>query len=355
MGFLDNETIYERHDPQGMRKFISDLPKQIETAWREMKKMVIPTHYLSAKNIVVLGMGGSSIAAELVKYYISNKSKISLEVLRDYLLPKYVDSNSLVIAVSYSGNTEETLTAFTTASSRGAKLIAISSGGQLESLTHKFLCPYFKINYNSPPRASTGYSLMPLLYILAKLKFIDLKDEEIDQIVNDLKDFQKKIDINVPTRQNEAKQMAEKLKGCLVISTGSGILAPVSLRFKTQLNENSKSFSSHEAMPEICHNFLQGLDLPQKIRDKIMVVLLKSRFDHPRNVLRFQGIGDIFRKKGIKYQIIELDSKGSELAEILYYLHFVDYVSLYLAMLEGIDPNPYEMIIYLKKFLEENK
>lgn len=354
MGFLDNETIYQKHDPGGMRRFISDFPNQITSAWQEMKNVVIPTHYLNAKNIVILGMGGSSIAAELVKAYSNSKIKIPLEVFRDYLLPKYVDANSLVIAVSYSGNTEETLAAFTAASCRGAKLAAISSGGQIESLTHKFKCPYFKINYDSPPRAATGYSLMPLLYILAKLKFIELKDEEIEQIVSDLKEFQKKIDINLPTRQNEAKQLAEKLKGCLVISSGSGILAPVSLRFKTQLNENSKSFAAHEAMPEICHNFLQGLDLPQKIRDKVLVVLLKSRFDHPRNVLRFQGVQDIFRKKGIKYQIIELESRGSELAEILYYLHFVDYLSLYLAMLEGVDPNPYEMIIYLKKFLEEN-
>ena len=175
------------------------------------------------------------------------------------------------------------------------------------------------------------------------------------EAINNLRDFQMKVEPNIPTGQNEAKQLAEKLKGYLPISVASGILAPVASRLKAQFNENSKSFAVAEEMPEMCHNFLQGLDFPDRVKDRIMTIFIQSRYDHPRTVLRFQAVQNILKKKGLKYQIIELQCKGAELAEMLHYIHFVDYVSYYFAMMEQTDPWPMDMITYLKKFLEENK
>lgn len=355
MGVLDNESVYIKYDPSGMNVSIKDLPNQINNSWELAKSISIPTHYFNAKNIVILGMGGSGIAGTLIKSYISQKIKIPAEVLKDYLLPGYVDSNSLVIAVSFSGGTEETINSFKEAANKGAKLIAITCGGEIESLAKKYNAPLYKINYSSSPRASLGHLFTPLLYILKKIKFIELDENEVYQTVEMLNDLQNKIGINSPTSQNEAKQFAEKIKGRMPIIIASGILAPVGIRFKCQINENSKSFASFEEMPETCHNFLQGLDLPDKIKDKIIVVFMQSKYDYPRNVIRFQAVQNILKKKGVLYQIINLETSGEELSEMMLYLHFTDYISLYLAMLEQTDPSPYDTITFLRNFLAENK
>lgn len=355
MGYLDNETIYKKYDPNNMQAIIKDLPDQVEKSWQEVKHLSIPTHYINAKNIVILGMGGSGIAGSLTKAYVSKEIKVPMEVIKDYSLPAYVNSNSLVIAVSFSGGTEEAITTFKEAGERGAKLLAISAGGEIESLARKYRAPHYKINYNSSPRAAIGYLFIPVVYLLSKLKFIDIRDEEIADTIKNLQIFQQKISPTMPTSQNQAKQLAERLKGKFCITVASGILSPVAMRFKDQINENAKSFAAWEEMPEMCHNFLQGLDFPDKIRDKIVTIFIQSRYDYPRNVLRFQAVQNILKRKGLNYEMVNLESKGSELSEILHYLHFVDYVTLYLAMLEQTDPSPYEMITYLRKFLEENK
>lgn len=355
MGYLDNETIYRKFDPQGMHKSIQDFPNQVEAAWSEVKNISLPTHYINAKNIVILGMGASGIAGSLTKAYTQSKLNVPLEVVKDYLLPTYVNNNTLVIAASYSGGTEESVTAFNEAGNRGAKLLAISVGGEIESLARKFNAPHYKINYPSPPRSALGYLFVPIISLLAKLKFIDLKDEEIENTVKNLKIFQQKIDLAMPTGQNEAKKLAEILKGKFCIPVASGIVSPIAMRFKDQINENGKSFAAWEELPEMCHNFLQGLDFPDKIKDRVLTIFIQSRYDYPRNVLRFQAVQNILKRKGLKFEIVNLEVKGSELSEILHYLHFVDYTSFYLAMLEQTDPSPYEMITYLKKFLEENK
>lgn len=355
MGILDNETIYEKYDPDGMRSIIKDLPNQIANAWNEIKKVSIPTHYINAKNVVILGMGGSGIAGSLTKAYVLKRIKVPLEVIKDYTLPAYVNSNSLVIAVSFSGGTEEPITAFSQAGQLGAKLLAISVGGEIESLARKYNAPHYKINYTSSPRAAIGYLFIPVIYFLSKLKFIDVNDQEVNETIKNLNVFQQKIEPTMPTSQNDAKQLAESIKGKFCIPVASGILSPVAIRFKNQINENAKSFAAWEEMPEMCHNVLQGLDFPDKIKDKTLTIFMQSRYDHPRNVLRFQAVKNIYKRKGLKFETVDLESKGSELSEILHYLHFVDYVSLYLAMLEQTDPSPYEMITYLRNFLEENK
>ncbi|EKD56957.1 MAG: hypothetical protein ACD_58C00037G0001 [uncultured bacterium] len=355
MGVLDNETIYEKFDPQGMNKYIHDLPNHIENSWNELKQISIPTHYINAKNIVILGMGGSGNVGNIIKYYTQKNIKVPIEIVKDYVLPAYVNSSTLVIAISFSGGTEETIAAFSEAGVRGAKLLAVSAGGEIESLARKYNVPHFKINYSLPARAAIIFLLMPIIYFLSKLKFIDVRDDEINEILNNLKIFQQRIEITMPTGQNEAKKLAENLKGKLCIIVGSGIVSPIAVRFKNQINENAKSFAAWEEMPEMCHNFLQGLDFPDRIKDKILTIFIQSKFDYPRNILRFQAVQNVLKRKGLMFEVVNLEVKGSELSEILHYLHFVDYVSLYMAMLEQTDPMPYEMVTYLKNFLAENK
>lgn len=355
MGYLDNKTIYQKLDLEGMNKYISDFPHQIKNAWKNMKDIPLPTHYINAKSIVVLGMGGCGIAGDLLKVFCRKRLSMPIEVIKDYNLPKYVGSSTLVIGLSYSGTTEETIATFNEAAEKGAKLLAISSGGELESLSRKYKSPFYKINYSSPARAVIGYLFTSLISVLKKLKILELNDVEIDEITESLIALQSTISSEINTSNNFAKQVAEKVKGKIPIIVSSGILIPVGQRFKYQINENSKSFAYAEEIPEMCHNFLQGLDFPEKIKDRLQVIFLQSKYDHPRSVLRFQAVQNILRKKGVGFQIIELECSGSELLEMFYYLHFIDYVSYYLAMSEQADPSPMEMVTYLKKFLEENK
>lgn len=355
MGVLDNESLYAKIDKAGMLQNIQELPDQVEDAWKQVQKFVVPTTYIKAKNVVILGMGGSAIGGDLVKELASHQSTIPVTVNRDYDLPKFVDHNSLVIAVSYSGNTEETLTAFSQAGQKGAKLLAISSGGQIAGLCRKYRAPLFTINYGAMPRAAIGHTFIPLVGIFDKLGLISLGDNEVEDSALFLRAYQKKIHPGVPTNQNLAKQISEHIFGRIPTVIGSGILAQVAMRAKTQLNENSKTMATFEILPELCHNTIVGFSHPEKLKDKVSVILLQSKFDHQRNRLRQQILVQIMHKKGIAHDIIFTNPKGGRLSEILHNILFGDYLSYYLAMLNNVDPSVIESIDFLKDKLSETK
>lgn len=355
MGLLDNESIFSKVDKSGMLQNIQELADQVDGAWRTLAKFAVPTPYIKAKNIVILGMGGSAIGGDLVKDLADSHSSVPITILRDYQLPKFVDHNSLVIGVSYSGNTEETLTAFEQAGEKGAKLLAISTGGKLASLCRKYRAPMFTIEYGAMPRAALGYTLVPVLGLFNKLGFINLGEDEVEKTAILLKAYEKKINLGVPTSQNLAKQLAEHLKGRIPIIMGSGILSQVARRFKTQINENSKSMAVFEILPEVCHNTIMGFDFPEKLREKIFVIILQSKYDYPRNILRQKIIMQILQKKGISYESLSLNPQGGRLSEVLHNILFADYVSYYLAIFNNTDPTEIGMIDFLKDKLSETK
>jgi len=352
---LDDQTMIEKIDKDGMLAKIQEQPDQVKIAWEQVQNFIIPTHYINAKNVVVLGMGGSAIGGDLIRDLVKSSAKIPVHVVRDYDLPKFVDSTSLVIASTYSGETEETITAFTEAIDRGAKTLIISTGGKAAALSRKYKIPMFEIKYQAQPRAAIAYSLIPLLGIFNKLGYIELGINEVLNAVTDLINFKQKNDINVPTSQNDAKKLAEKLHNRLPVVIGGGILSNVARRFKDQINENAKQVACFDEIPELCHNHIVGLDKPENILKETYTILLQSRFDNKRNNLRNQILIQLFQKKGIKCESIMLDCKGGKIAEILHNVLFADYVSYYLAILNQVDPTPVETIKFLKDRLAENK
>ncbi|OGD66319.1 bifunctional phosphoglucose/phosphomannose isomerase [Candidatus Berkelbacteria bacterium RIFCSPHIGHO2_12_FULL_36_9] len=352
---LDTENILKKLDPSGMMQSINDLPDQVDNCWKQLQSYAVPTHYIKCNKVVILGMGGSAIGGDLTASLALSSSKLPIHIHRDYNLPNFVDHETLVIAVSYSGTTEETLDGFNKAGELGAKLIAISTGGPIESLCRKYRAPIFKIEYGAMPRAALGYLFTSVIGVLNKLGIISLGQQEIPEAVKAMKNLQKKIYFPTPTNQNQAKQLAQKIVNYIPVIMASGTLSQVARRWKNQFNENAKQMSVFESFPELCHNVIVGLDYPKKLNDKIFIISLESEFDHPRNQLRRNIVHQIFRKKGIAHDLIKVNTPQSPLIEMLLMTLLGDYVSYYLSLLNNTDPTPVQAINFLKEKLSEAK
>lgn len=350
---LDDYQSFPKIDSENILQNIEELPDQVKQAWQETKDFTVPTHYIQAQNICLLGIGGSAMGADLLRTFALNQSSIPITVSRDYNLPEFVNSKTLVIGVSYSGNTEETLAAFEQAAQRKAKLIAIATGGKLESLASKYKAAFYKIKYGAQPRAALGFSFISQLGIIVKLGFIELKDDEIAMTVDLLNQSKLRLRADIPLDQNIAKQVALKLRHRIPIVYGSGYLQEVARRFKGQFNENAKTASFFEQLPELNHNALVGTEFPQKLASMIFVLVLQSSYDHPRNKMRQAVTMQILEKRGIPYESIMVEPAGNPLAEMFQVIMVGDYISYYLSLLNEVDPTPVEIINFLKDQLAQ--
>src|SRR4030042_1530928 len=232
---LDDLQIYKRLDPANMLEHLHGLPQQCRTAWRKAKDSNLPQDYAAIDKVVVLGMGGSAIGGSLLRNLASRITKPIIFVTRDYDLPALVDDRTLVIASSYSGNTEETLSAFSQALKGKCKKLAMTTGGKLKALAEDANAPVFLIDHGSQPRAALGYSFIPLVAFLQKLGFLKDKTAEVEAMIQDLDKLLAEIKETVPVSSNQAKQLAAKLQGKIAVIYGAGILSAVARRWKTQI------------------------------------------------------------------------------------------------------------------------
>jgi glucose/mannose-6-phosphate isomerase len=350
---LDNIQKIKEIDKENFWGFIEDFPQQINNAWQLSKRFILPSSYANVNRILILGMGGSGIGGQLVKNLYKNEVNKQIEICQDYKIPAWVDKNTLVLGVSFSGDTEETLAAFTLAYEKNAKLAAITTNGKLEKLSEKFKIPVFKFTYNSPPRQSLGYLFIIILSILNKLNFIFLTDKKINSLIESLEKTNGKICPRVPENKNLAKQLANKIYGFIPVVWTGDFTSALGIRFKQQLNENAKTLAFCETFPELNHNSIVGLDYPKNIKEKILIILIKSPSDHKRNHLRMEITKEIFRQKKIKYLEIKLFREENELNELLNGVLLLDYVAFYVSLLNNVNPTPTPTIGFLKKELEK--
>ncbi|TET53564.1 MAG: bifunctional phosphoglucose/phosphomannose isomerase, partial [Anaerolineales bacterium] len=322
-------------------------------AWALAQAADLPAEYKSVRRVVCLGMGGSAMGASLVQGLAAAKAKIPLSVVRGYDLPAFAAGpETLVVACSYSGNTEETLSALDQALQRGVRLAAITTGGKLAALAEKRGMPLLRFQYAAQPRAALGYSFILLLGMLSRLGLLGDYSADLDEAAGVMEAWQAEIAPAVPPKQNLAKALAKRTADRLPVTYGAGFLAPVANRWKTQFNENSKHWAFFEEMPELNHNAVVGYGFPEEVRDRTLVVMLRSSFDHPRVAVRFDVTQELLQREGVATETVEARG-GSRLAHVLSLIHFGDYVSYYLAMLNGADPSPVETIAYLKGRLAE--
>lgn len=351
---LNNSETVKAGDPGKMLEALWKLPEQCIEALNIGRKMEIPAEYSSVANIVVTGLGGSAIGGDFLRIFAGSRATIPVIVNRDYNLPKFVDEKTLLFAVSYSGNTEETLNAYSQARDKGAKIIALTNGGKLRQLAEKDGYPVIVVPAGISPRAATGYLLIPTLAVLEKLGLLENLSKEIDEMITVIKNSREKLNPEVPVSKNPAKQLAQKLFNKLpVIWASGGNTEVVATRWKGQINENAKAPAYWNVFPELNHNEIVGFEEPAEMLKNLEIIILRDKDDHPRVKQRMDISQDII--KNIVSDITEIWSEGEgQLARMFSLTYTGDFVSVYLAVLYGIDPTPVKNIDYLKNKLAES-
>lgn len=350
---LDDLKTIKKYDQSDMLGTIESFSTQCRAAKKIGDGFDLPASFkIQYKNIVTTGLGGSAIGSDIARSYIADDSKTPIFVNRNYRLPGFVDKDTLVVASSYSGNTEETISAYKDAKSKGAKIIAITSGGELNKLAADDGYPVLAIPGGLQPRCALGYSFFPLLTVLSKIGLVKDQAEDIDETIEVLDSLKaKSLGASVPEKKNIAKNIARSLYDKFpVIYSGQDHIDCVMTRWRGELNENSKVLSSGHVLPEMNHNEIVGWEDPAKLLKDFIVVILRDSADFPRVAKRIDITKKILGKAGIK--VIEVNSFGSPLlARIFSLIYIGDFVSFYLAILNKRDPTPVERIVYLKKEL----
>jgi glucose/mannose-6-phosphate isomerase len=258
-----------------------------------------------------------------------------------------LDDNTLVIASSYSGTTEETLSAFKPLLDSSCKKIVMTSGGQLAILAKEHHLPAFILDYQSPPRATLPLSFLALLGIFCRLGLLGDKSTDITEACDVLQKYSHQLNENMAEEHNQAKQLARSLYGKMAVIYGAEHLSEVAGRWRLQINENAKAWAFNATFPELNHNSTTGYEFPSEISSNTHVVMLRSSNLHQRVLPRYDITGRILDKSGVPYTV--LDAQGqSKLAQMLSMILIGDYVSYYLALLYGIDPYPIKAVDYLK-------
>lgn len=330
-------------DQQKMLEKILELPEQLEKAWTNIWIKNLPITSNSFDKVVIAGLGGSGISGALLTDLYGKKLAKPVTVWADYGLPGWADSRTLLVAVSYSGDTEETLDAVKNAVERKLSIIAVTSGGKLEELSGISGFPLLKIDYKSPPRAALGHLYGSLLTVFAKLQLIDLTEKSYFQAVEELGKT-----ITQKAFPPKAEELAVTLNNKVPIIMGYPPLSAVAKRYQNQLNENSKTFALAATLPEACHNVVVGTEFA--VPEKLLVLFLESQYGFSRNIARKKVIEKVLSQKDVP--IVPLSVKSSSpLAEQLLFLHFGDLLSFFLAGVYGVDPTPIESIVLLKSEL----
>jgi glucose/mannose-6-phosphate isomerase len=332
-------------DPANMLDRIKDLGKQFKDAWQIAKAANLPPAYADVRNITLTGMGGSAIGGDLAAALLADELKVPMSIHRDYGIPAYVGRDSLVIASSYSGNTEESLSAYGDAQKRGAKILILTTGGKLAELGRSAGQPVVTFSYKAQPRAALGYSLGLVLGCLVKIGFVRDLASDVDAALADLAKIEERV--HEGARTNEAKRMAIELYGRIIFAYGAGVMSVMARRVKGQWNENAKNWSAFDVMSELNHNAVVGFPHPPIAKDALTVLLLRSDRDNPRHKIRFDVTAELLDRAGVKHKTLKF-SGASMLSEVLQLTMFTDYVSFYIALLNGADPSEVKSIDYLK-------
>lgn len=340
---------YQKVDPDSMLTHLENFPKLCQDAWNIASDFALPSFYIKCRKYVLLGMGGSGIANDIMVDLLKDKN-IIIESVHDYNLPGWVDKETIVIASSYSGNTEETLSAFIEAQNAGAKLLVITSGGRIEILSKKYKAPLLLFNYDCKPRASFPYFFGFLCAIFNRLGVLDLATDEFIDATEFAESELQKYKTATHTAINPAKLLALKCFNRIPIIYGSSTLSSVARRFKSQLNENSKNLSFHELFPELNHNAIEGYLYPKNLN--INIILLESNFDFSRYIKRQNLTSHLLKSKKISTDSIKLVTCESHIAEIMTMVMFGDFVSYYLSILNKVDPSTNNTISNFKNQLE---
>jgi glucose/mannose-6-phosphate isomerase len=339
-------------DTSDMLGKIAGLPAQLRDGFRLAEDAWEPFAGLMPSAIAVAGMGGSAIGGEVLRTYLSADLRVPVVICRDYDLPGFITGDSLVIVSSYSGNTEEALWCFRDALVRGATVGCVGSGGELLAEAAKHSVPYVRLPAGFPPRAALGYSFSALLGLVWCAGMCEPKVGELEDCVELLRTLTGSY-ASPEAGSNEAIRIAEGLGDSCPIVYCSGPLAAVGLRWKNQFCENAKRHAFVGILPEMSHNDIMGWEGDDRSVNA-GVVLLRMDDEHPRIAARFSFLKEVL--DGKTHYCGEFRARGSSLLTRMFSLILLgDYVSVYLALLCGIDPTPIGTIDRLKSWIRDSQ
>lgn len=351
---LDDYQSFKNMDTRKMLEALAELPEQCIIAQQLGKMVVLPSiKEKEIAQVVVTGLGGSAIGGDLLRTYLMDKANIPVIVNRHYILPHFVNAKTLVFAVSYSGNTEETISAYLEAKTKGAAIIVLTTGGTLKKMALQDNIPVITVPAGVAPRAALGYLFIPTLVILEHLGLLNDQDTEINALKNHLKDLYDQYKPEIPLTKNYAKQLACQLHNHIPVIWGSsGNTEIVAQRWKGQINENAKAPAYWNVFPELNHNEIVGFEVPAELLQQLYLIVLSHPHDHPQVQKRIRITKELVIK--VVAGITEICASGSsDLARLFSLIYLGDYTSVYLAFLYNLDPGPVKVIDRLKSALRE--
>ncbi len=351
---LDNLEKIKQLDSKNMRGSIEALGRQIESVWKEAEQIRLPASYKKVKNIVVLGMGGSGLGSHVIQTLFRNKLTIPLEIVNHYHVPATVGKDTLILSSSYSGTTEEVLKASKEALKKKAKIVALTSGGELAQWAKKNKLPalVFSTNDNpcGSPRMGQGYMIFGQLALLSRLGLIPKVN--VKKVVDTVSRHLTLNGLQALNEKNPAKQFAQQLFGKSIFYVGSEHLVGNAHIGANQLNENAKRFSSYFVIPELNHHLMEGMLFPQSNKNNLAFVLFESGLYDARVQKRYQITKNILDKNSISWLSYVCQEK-EPLLQVCELLVLTAYVSFYSAMRQDIDPTAIPFVDFFKEQLKK--
>ena len=344
---LDSPSEIKRIDKSDTLSFCVEAPRHCREATKLAEAVSID--YSKPLTMIVAGMGGSAIGGELLKDWSGDKIDVPIEVCREYSLPAYANKKTLVLVVSYSGETEEALSMFLDAIKRNCMTFCISSGGKLLEFAEKLKLPHLRVPSGIlQPRAALPYLFLPLPIFLERLGLISDVRSEISGAIRILEQVKRENSPEKPLSGNFSKKLASKINGTVPIIYGSGIYRGVAQRYKQEFNENSKVPAKWEFFPELNHNEIVGWEAAKELAKCFSTIFIRDK-DEPEGIRqRIEATKELIYEGSKK--ILEVWSVGeSELSKMLSAVYIGDLTSLYLAILRGVDPTPVKTITLLKE------
>lgn len=344
---LDDNNVIRQRDPAGA----------LDVAVQQYEQARFAVHIQNEEHdgraitkVVVAGMGGSALAALLAKAWLKAELRIPFEVVRTYDLPAYVDASTLVIASSYSGNTEETLSGLAQARAAGAQVAIISAGGKLEEAAREDSIAFVELPSHLQPRMAVIYNLRALIALLVHFDVANYECfTDIEATAEWLGEQSSRWTADVSTDKNYAKQLALMAVGKTPVFYAGSLMGPIAYKWKISWNENAKNVAFWNEYPEFNHNEFMGWT-SHPVEKPFAVFDLRSKFDHPQIKKRFEVSDRLLSGKRPKAQVVELEGE-SPIAQMLWASILADFVSIYVAILNGVDPTPVPLIEKLKSEL----
>lgn len=326
-----------------MEKLIAAFPQNILDALNASKDLKFVSPKKEIQNIVFVGMGGSGIGAKIIAQWVQDEVKVPVLVFQDYTLPKFVNENTLFIACSYSGNTEETLTTVEKAKDQGAHIIGVTSGGSLKTFCSNNGYDYVIVPGGNPPRSAMAFSIVHILNMLTNLELIS--STKMGQILS----AKLLLDSNIDLIKNEAKNLATFLYKKSGIFYSISDYEPILIRARQQFNENSKVLCSHHVIPEMNHNELVGW---AGGTNEFAVVFFDTKDLNKQNRKRFEISLEVVKRYTSNVSIV--DAIGDNpIEKSVYLIHLVDWASLYLSEMNKVDIMDIKVIDFLKSELSK--